>query len=86
MSAKNVWGEEKLERAIVIKLYTSCTVWEFKSEVAKLLGLAPKYLEFEFPGNKILKVKEHGLDMEQLGLKNNEIITARKISIKEKIP
>ena len=86
MSAKNVWGEEKLERAIVIKLYTSCTVWEFKSEVAKLLGLAPKYLEFEFPRNKILKMKEHGLDMEQLGLKNNEIITARKISTKEKIP
>ena len=86
MSAKNVWGEEKLERAIVIKLYTSCTVWEFKSEVAKLLGLTPMYLEFQFPGKKILQEKEHGIDMQQLGLKSNEIITARKISIKENIP
>lgn len=86
MGSKNVWGEEKLERAIVIKLYTSCTVWEFKSEVAKLLGLAPKYLEFELADKELLNDKEHGKDMQQLDLKNNAIITARKCSIKESIP
>jgi len=83
MSAKNVWGEERVERAFVIKLYTSCTVWEFKSEIAKLLGLAPKYLEFEFPGKRFLKDKQHGIDMQSLGLKNNDIITTRKVSINE---
>lgn len=57
MAAKNQFGEEKVQRAFVVKLYSSCTVWEFKSEVAKMLGLAPKYLEFEFPGKKILQDK-----------------------------
>jgi len=86
MSQKNMWGEEKVERAIVLKLYTSCTLWEFKSEIAKLLGLAPKYLELEFPGKKMLDDKEHGIDMQQLCLKKNDIITARKVSINEYIP
>lgn len=63
INAKNMWGEEKVERAIVVKLYTSCTLWEFKSEVARLLGLGPKYLEFEFPGNRTLEDKQHGMDM-----------------------
>lgn len=63
MSQKNVWGEEKVERAIVLKLYTSCTLWELKNEISKLLGLAPKYLELEFPGKKILNDCDHGIDM-----------------------
>ena len=81
-----MWGEEKVERAIVVKLYTSCNLWEFKNEISKLLGLAPKYLELEFPGKKILDEREHGIDMQQLGLKKNDIIKARKISVNENIP
>jgi len=57
MGQKNAWGEERVERAIVVKLFTSCTLWEFKSEIANILGLAPKYVEFEFPGNKIIDDK-----------------------------
>ena len=57
MGQRNAWGEERVDRAIIFKLYTSCTLWEFKSEVARLLGLAPKYLEFEFPGKKLLEDK-----------------------------
>lgn len=59
-----MWGEEKVERAIVIKLYTSCTLWEFKNEIASLLGLAPKYLELEFPGKKVLDDIDNGIDMQ----------------------
>ena len=71
MTQPHRWADERVERAFILKLYTSCTVWEFKAEVAKLLGLAPKYLEFEFPGKKIIEDKQHGQDMQQLGLKNN---------------
>ena len=67
-------------------MYTSCTVWEFKSEVARLLGLAPKYLEFEFPGKKIIQDSQHGSDMQELGLKNNDIIKTRKVTVDEYIP
>jgi len=73
----NVWGEEKVERAIVFKLYTSCTVWELKSEVARMLSLTPKYLELEIPGKILLKEKQHGMSIQELGLRNNSIITAR---------
>ena len=86
MSQKNMWGEEKVERAIIIKLFTSCTLWELKSQISKLLGLAPKYLELEFPGKKILDDRDHGVDMQQLGLKKNDIIKARKVTINENIP
>ena len=85
MSTRNVFGEEKLSRALVVKLYTSCTVWEFKSEIASLLGLSPKYLELELPNEEIIVDKQHGMNMQQLGLKNKAIITARKISLNENI-
>ena len=49
-----MWGEEKLERAIVIKLYTSCTVWEFKSEVAKLYVAARFEEQRNYHGQKSL--------------------------------
>ena len=64
MNQPHRWSDERVERAFVLKLYTSCTVWEFKSEVSKLLGLAPKYIEFEFPGKVIIDDKQHGTDMQ----------------------
>ena len=81
LGAPNMWGDKRVERAVVMKLYTSCTVWEFKSEVAKILGMAPKYLQFEFPGERILLDTDNGLDMQSLGLKNNDIISTEKVSI-----
>ena len=86
IGGKNVWGEEKVDRAIVVKLYTSCTLWELKSEIARIFGLAPKYVELELPGKKIVDEKEHGYDMQHFGLKLNDIITARKIALNEFIP
>ena len=86
IGGKNVWGEEKVDRAIVVKLYTSCTLWELKSEIARIFGLAPKYVELELPGKKIVNEKEHGFDMQHFGIKLNDIITARKISLNEFIP
>lgn len=86
IGGKNVWGEEKIDRTIVVKLYTSCTLWELKSEIARIFGLAPKYVELELPGKKIVNEKEHGFDMLHFGIKLNDIITARKISLNEFIP
>lgn len=80
------WISERVERTFVFKLYTSCTVWELKNKISKALGLAPRYIEFEFPGKKILADKENGLDMQQLGLKNNDIITTRRSDFEEYIP
>ena len=32
---------------IVVKAKTGATVWEFKKEVALMLGFSPKYVQFE---------------------------------------
>lgn len=44
----------KLAKKVTVSAYTSATVWEFKSEVAKMLGLAPKYLKIQLANNKLL--------------------------------
>ena len=48
-------GYLKLDRSIVVKLYTSATVWDFKKEVSSMLGLAPKYLKLTLPNKEIIK-------------------------------
>ena len=59
-----VWGDERCERVFIFKLFTSCPIWDFKCEVAKLLRVAPKYIEFEFPGKNIIDDKQNGEDMQ----------------------
>ena len=76
-------GSSKLERTIVVKLYTSATVWEFKKEVSGMLGLAPHYMSLMLPkGKKVLSVF-NGMTLGELGLKNGDILTATKLEITE---
>ena len=48
LSFENNWGVQKLEKTLIMNLYSSATVWEFKSEIAKILELTPRYIQFEF--------------------------------------
>ena len=66
---------------LIVRVYTSATVWEFKKEVSLLIGLSPKYVQFELPNGKKITDKQNGMVLEQLGLKNNEIITVRKVAV-----
>ena len=70
---------------IVIRLYSSATVWEFRKEVSKMIDLSPKYVRFELPDGTRLKDSMNGMVLEQLGLKNGDIITARKIAVVEDV-
>ena len=49
------YGGLKLDRSIIVKLYTSATVWEFKKEVSQMLGLAPKYVKLTMPSKEVLR-------------------------------
>lgn len=71
----------KLERSIVIKLYTSATVWELKREVSKMLGLSPKYMKLKLDDGSVLRDNMHGRTLQELGVKNGDILTATKINI-----
>ena len=37
---------------IIVRVFTSATVWEFKKEVSLLIGLSPRYVQFELPNGK----------------------------------
>ena len=79
------WGGTKLDRSVVVKLYTSATVWDFKSEVSRILGLAPKYIKLALPSGQVLLDSMHGRTMQELGLTNGAILTAEKLSVVEKV-
>ena len=58
------WGARmQLDRSIVVKLFSSATVWEFKKEVSQMLGLAPKYLKLALPNKELLKDSQHGMTL-----------------------
>ena len=79
------YGGLKLDRSLIVKLYTSATVWEFKKEVSQMLGLAPKYLKITLHNDEVLRDNQHGMTLQQLNLKNGDILTAEKLSIVENI-
>ena len=78
-------SSKKVDRTVVVKLFTSATVWEFKSEVSKRIGLSPKYVKIKMSNNKLLSNSMHGMTLQELGFKNNDILTAEKLSITETI-
>lgn len=56
--------------SFVVRVQTSATVWEFISEVSKMVGLAPIYTSFKMPNGRKIKDSEHGKVLSQLGFKN----------------
>jgi len=78
-------GLLKLDRSVVVKLFTSATVWEFKKEVSSMLGLSPKYIKLTMPNKDVIKDNQHGMTLQELQLKNGDILTAEKLSIVENI-
>ena len=70
---------------IIVRVFTSATVWEFKKEVSLLVGLSPKYVQFELPNGKKITDKQNGMVLEEFGLKNGDIVTVRKVAVQEDV-
>lgn len=70
---------------IVMSIYSNATVWEFKKAVSKQLDLAPKYLKLERANGKIIKDLDNGKTLAELGIQNNEFISAFKIHVEEEV-
>lgn len=75
----------KTERSIVLKLYTSATVWELKREVSKMLGLSPMYMKLKLGDGTILSDNKHGMTLQELKMRNGDILTALKVNIVENV-
>ena len=53
--------------------------------MSNLIDLSPKYVQFELPDGSKINDSQNGMVLEQLGIKNGDIITARKIAVQEDI-
>ena len=49
---------------IVVRVFSSATVWEFRKEVARLIDLSPKYVEFELPNKSKITDNMNGMVLE----------------------
>ena len=49
---------------IVVRAFTSATVWEFRKEVTYMIDLSPKYVEFELPNGNKIKDAHNGMTLE----------------------
>lgn len=82
---QSYYNSLKLDKSIVVKIYTSATVWDFKKEVSAMLGLSPKYIKLTLANKDIITDSQHGMTLQQLSLRNGDILTAEKLSIVENI-
>jgi hypothetical protein len=76
----------KQQANLVVRVYTSATVWEFIQEVSHMLDLSPTYCKFRLPNREDIQPTQHGMILSQLGLKNGDIIVARRARDDESIP
>jgi hypothetical protein len=83
VNIKNKASSKKVN--MTMSVYSNATVWEFKKELARQLELAPKYLKIERGKGVVVKDIENGKTLGELGLQNNELITAYKINIEEEV-
>jgi len=68
---------------LVVKVFTSATVWEFVDKVSRMCDLAPKYVEFKLSNGNIIKDLDYGKTLGELGIKNHDIITVNKNNYKD---
>ena len=50
-----------------------------------MLWLTPKHVEFRLPDNKVIDETMHGMVLGELGIKQGDVISARKITVDEEV-
>jgi hypothetical protein len=71
---------------VIVRVYTSASVWEFIQEVSYMLDTSPRFVKFTLPNGTDIKESDHGKVLAQLNLKNDDIITAKACNDDEVIP
>ena len=73
-----------IDRHIVIEARTLMTAWEFKDQVSRMLGFGPQYIKLSLANGRALLDNMHGLTLEELGIKNSDILVAERMPVDEK--
>ena len=74
-------------RHIVVDAQSTVTVWQFKDQGARMLGLGPKYIKlFLVATNRLIKDNMHGMTLQQLQLKSGDVVIAERMPVAEELP
>jgi hypothetical protein len=71
---------------VIVRVYTSASVWELIQEVSYMLDTSPRFVKFTLPDGTDIKESDHGKVLAQLNLKNDDIITAKACNDDEDVP
>lgn len=71
---------------LVVRVYSSATVWEFVDKVTRMCELAPQYADVMLSGGKRIKDTDYGKTLGEMGMRNHDIITVKRNKFEEDIP
>ena len=70
----------------MLSIRSNATIWELKKALAKQVDLVPKYLKLERESGTVIKDLDNGKTLEEVGIQNNEILTATKSMFEDEVP
>lgn len=63
---------------LVVRVFSSATVWEFVDKVSRMCDLAPQFVDVTLSGGKKVKDSDYGKTLAEIGMRNHDIITVKK--------
>lgn len=64
---------------LIVKVLSSATAWEFVDKVSRMVGLAPQFVELTLKSGKEITEFDYGKTLSELGFKNYDIVTVKKL-------
>ena len=61
--------------SLVVRAYTSATVWEFVDKISRMCELAPQFVTVRLQNGQEIKDTDYGKTLKSLGLKNQQVVT-----------
>jgi hypothetical protein len=66
--------------SLIVKVYTSATVWEFVDKVSRMCSLAPHFVQVKLSNSTVIRDTDYGKTLGEMGFKNYDIVTVSKLS------
>lgn len=70
---------------LVVKVWTSATVWEFIDKTSRMISLAPQFVEFRLKTTELIDEADYGKTLGELGLKNYDVVSINKLNFEDAV-
>ena len=75
------YSSKVLDRQFMIEVNSATTVWQFKDQVARIIGLGPNYLKLTLADQSSVLDCMNGTILQDINIKSGDIITAERRSV-----